>query len=176
MVRRNRSSLLACSLVVALSATGAVTDWAVADPGPDVAVALAAPANPDSEPVLEVSRNFHAFKTLVEAAELEELFQSDLELTFLIPNNEAFATRAASKLRFGDLDAMRSFVLGHVVRGTLSASELADRRYVNTLDRRRVVTIDRKNGQLVLNGQSVLIQEDITLDNAVVHVVSQVLM
>lgn len=135
------------------------------------------PAEDDN--LLEAARaegGISAFLALVEAAELDELLESDGPLTVFAPHNSAFTT--TSLLGRRDREDARRLVLRHLVRGRYDIDDLANRRHVNSIAEHRSFTalaVERAGDQIVIGGEAWIVGETIQTENGVIHVISRVL-
>ena len=129
--------------------------------------------------LLEAARaegGLSAFLALVEAAELDDLLESNGQLTVFAPHNSAFATEPLVGRR--DRTDVRRLVLRHVVRGRHDLADLADRDHVNSITEYRSFTalsVERVGDRIVIGGEAWIVGETIQTENGVIHVISRVL-
>ncbi|TVR60281.1 MAG: fasciclin domain-containing protein [Gemmatimonadales bacterium] len=119
---------------------------------------------------------FNTLLTAVEAAELTPTLQHDGPFTVFAPTDEAFdqlPDGAVTDL-LQDIEQLTAVLLYHVVPGTLSAEEVADRSELETAGG-EMLTVSVENGTVFVNGAQV-IATDVEADNGVIHVVDGVLM
>ncbi len=121
-------------------------------------------------------RGISAFLALIEAAELDELLESDGPLTVFAPHNAAFATDQLLGRRARE--DVRRLVLRHLVRGRYDVGDLTDRDHVNSISEHRsstALSVERAGDRIVIGGEAWIVGESIQTENGVIHVISRVL-
>jgi uncharacterized surface protein with fasciclin (FAS1) repeats len=147
-----------------------------------LAVTAGAPADTTRAPgknIVETAVAAGKFKTLaslLRKAGLAKTLQGKDPYTVLAPTDAAFAK--VPKATLGRLARnraeLRSVLLLHVAKGSLTAAKVTKRRSVKTLNGQRLPIRVRK-GKVFVGGARV-ITADVTASNGVIHVVDEVLL
>lgn len=132
-----------------------------------------------SNTIVDVAREAGQFNTLltaVETAELRPTLQHDGPFTVFAPTDEAFdeLPDGAVPALLEDLEELTAVLLYHVVPGTLSAEDVADRSEIETAGG-AVLSISVEDGNVFVNGAQV-VNADVEAENGVIHVIDGVLM
>lgn len=134
---------------------------------------LAAPKN-----IVETAVAAGTFKTLaslLERAGLADTLQGEGPFTVFAPTDAAFAkvSKATLAALAKDKAKLRMVLLYHVVKGELTAAEVAELRSAKTLNGQSV-TIRVRGGKVRVGGARVT-SADVAASNGVVHVINKVL-
>ncbi len=114
--------------------------------------------------------NFSMLLAAVEAAGLGEALSGG-ELTVFAPTNEAF--EAHMDMGGGEVDA--DTLMYHVVAGAVMSADVAGMSFAPTMLEGRNVSIDMRDGGVVLNGEANVVMADVPASNGVIHVIDHVL-
>lgn len=134
---------------------------------------------PPSNNIVDVASEAGEFNTLLtalETAELRAVLEHDGPFTVFAPTDSAFEELpegAVSDL-LADVEQLTAVLLYHVVPGTLSAEEVAERSELETAGG-EMLSVTVENGDVFVNGAQV-IATDVEADNGVIHVIDGVLM
>ncbi|GAA3949506.1 fasciclin domain-containing protein [Allohahella marinimesophila] len=161
------------SPVTALAVASNIEDGEVGDGSG--AAATEAMGDKDVVGVAIAHGDFSTFVLAVKAAGLEEVLRGEGPYTILAPSNAAFA--AIPREQFDalreDHDTLADLLKHHVIKGELSAKQLAERKEVEMMDG-ATLPIMHKGGVLSIDGIKVL-ASDIEASNGVLHAIEQVL-
>ena len=131
--------------------------------------------------IVEVATEAGSFKTLLAAANAAGLvpaLKSKGPLTVLAPTDEAFAALGkdtiADLLKPENRDTLKSILTYHVISGSVSAQDALRAGKAPTLSGPEV-TFSLQGGQLRINGEVNVVNNDIAASNGVIHVIDQVL-
>ncbi|MEM8757183.1 MAG: fasciclin domain-containing protein [Planctomycetota bacterium] len=134
-----------------------------------------------SEPqnIVEIAAGNADFETLVSAltaAELVDDIRDATNITVLAPTDAAFAaldqTALNNTIRQNPTGRLADVLKFHVIPERLTAAQLANRRFVNTLDGQRLEI--KTSAGLTIGGSGVA-AADIEADNGIIHVIDTVL-
>ena len=134
---------------------------------------LIPPSLQDLPSIVDIATGDENFSTLVgalTAADLVETLQGEGPFTVFAPINTAF--EALDEIPEGD--ALREVLLYHVTNGKFTGADLVDKKTVTTIQGEDV-SIEFKDGKVILNGSVEVIIADIMASNGIVHVVKDVL-
>ncbi|NNC91175.1 MAG: fasciclin domain-containing protein [Acidimicrobiia bacterium] len=108
----------------------------------------------------------------VAAAGLVDTLRGDGPFTVFAPTNDAFAKIPEETLSelLADTEVISRILLYHVVPGEILAADLADLDSVTTLQGSDIA-LSVEDGAVILNGASMVISTDVTVDNGVIHVI-----
>jgi len=120
---------------------------------------------------------FSTLLTALKAAGLEQTLAEKGPFTVFAPTNEAFAKipKATLEALLKDKAQLTKILTYHVVAGVVKAADVVKLSKAKTLEGSDI-TIAVKDGKVVLNGDSTVIQTDIEASNGVIHVIDTVLM
>jgi uncharacterized surface protein with fasciclin (FAS1) repeats len=147
----------------------------------DEAESPMAPVTPAPKTIAEIAAADTSFSTLVtalSAAKLVETLKGTGPFTVFAPKNAAFAALPAGTLETllanpeGDL---KEILLYHVVSGSVKADAVVKLTKAATVNGKDV-TIEVKDGSVILNGKVKVIATDIAASNGVIHVIDGVLL
>lgn len=131
--------------------------------------------------IVEVASEAGSFGTLLAAAEaagLVDALKSKGPLTVLAPTDEAFGglgkDTIADLLKPENRDTLKSILTYHVISGSVSAQDALRAGKAPTLSGPEV-SFSLQGGQLRVNGEVNVINNDIQASNGVIHVIDQVL-
>lgn len=119
---------------------------------------------------LSTDPSLTAFVRILETARLERELEKRGGVTIFAPNNAAFTGYPVDRVR-GEANA-RAFVLRHTVPTRLSAEELRAREAVSPLEG-EAITVDDREGTLVLAGDAHVLRSDLGFGDITVHVISR---
>lgn len=140
-----------------------------------------APVTPAPKTIAEIAAADTSFSTLVaalSAAKLVETLNSAGPFTVFAPKNAAFAALPAGAVEAllkdpeGDL---KKILLYHVVSGSVKAEAVVKLTKAATVNGKDI-TIEAKDGSVILNGKVKVIATDIMASNGVIHVIDAVLL
>ena len=114
--------------------------------------------------------NFSMLLEAVVAAGLADALSGG-ELTVFAPTNEAFEAYAA----MGGAAVDANTLLYHVVAGAVPAADVVGLSFAPTLLEGRNVSIDVRDGGVVLNGEANVVMADVPASNGIIHVIDHVL-
>ncbi|MGE5655483.1 MAG: fasciclin domain-containing protein [Actinomycetota bacterium] len=129
--------------------------------------------------LIETATNLGRFKTLltvIEAAGLLELLQSQGPYTLLAPTDEAFTRIPTNTIAswVEDIPKLKKILTYHVMFGDVRSDNFVELNSAETVEG-SVVGIDTSEGGIKINGANVL-TPDILADNGVIHIIDEVLM
>jgi uncharacterized surface protein with fasciclin (FAS1) repeats len=140
-----------------------------------------APVTPPPKTIAEIAAADTSFSTLVtalSAAKLVETLKGAGPFTVFAPKNAAFAALPAGTLQAlladpeGDL---KKILLYHVVSGSVKAEAVVKLTKAATVNGKDI-TIEVKDGSVILNGKVKVIATDIAASNGIIHVIDAVLL
>ena len=119
---------------------------------------------------------FKTLTSLLTQAGLAKALEGKGPYTVFAPTDAAFAkVPKATLARLGRNKAqLRSVLLLHVAKGRLTAAKVTQRRWVKTLNGRRLAI--RVRGGKVFVGGAQVVTPDVTASNGVIHAIDQVLL
>jgi uncharacterized surface protein with fasciclin (FAS1) repeats len=144
-----------------------------------VTAGAAAQTTPASTPtIVETAAsngNFTTLTALVKRAGLVKALQGTGPYTVFAPTDAAFAKvpKATLARLARNKAALRSVLLYHVAKGTLTAAQVTKRHSVPTLNGQRLTI--RVRGSNVFVGGARVVTPDVTASNGVIHVINKVL-
>lgn len=122
------------------------------------------------------ARKFSTLSTALTAAGVIETLKSEGPFTVFAPTDDAFSTIPIEVLNEllepENRDTLTSILTYHVVRGRLTADEVASLESVTTVQGQKL-RIDRNN-RLKINGAAV-VTPDIKASNGIIHIIDAVL-
>ena len=145
----------------------------------------AAPASADhhdanTDNVVRVAKDAGSFRTLLKAAQaagLVDELTGGGPFTVFAPTDDAFAAlpdgTLDSLLEKSNRDRLKDILAYHIVEGELSASDLATRSALTTLNGQRV-SIALDNGSLMVD-DALVVTPNIAASNGVIHAIETVL-
>lgn len=121
--------------------------------------------------------NLSTLSSALDLANLTDTLDSDIEYTILAPTNNAFNSLPEALLTELDDNPLRlaEVLTYHVILGRITAEELAEQRFIETVQGQTLYITNVAGGQTV-NGQTVLLEADIEASNGLVHIVDRVLL
>jgi uncharacterized surface protein with fasciclin (FAS1) repeats len=158
--------------IVAAAVLTAVALWAVTAG----ATAQSTPAS--TATIVETAASGGNFKTLtalLKRAGLVKALEGKGPYTVFAPTDAAFAKvpKATLARLARDRAALRSVLLYHVAKGSLTAADVTKRHSVTTLNGQRVAI--RVRGGNVFVGGARVVTPDVAASNGVIHVINRVL-
>ncbi|MCS7193359.1 MAG: fasciclin domain-containing protein [Meiothermus sp.] len=127
--------------------------------------------------IVATNPNFSTLLSALKAAGLEETLSGPGPFTVFAPTNAAFA-----KIPKADLDKLLAnkqeltkVLTYHVVAGRVPSSQVVNLKEAKTVEGRSI-TIEVKDGKVILNGNSTVTTVDIQARNGIIHVIDTVLM
>ncbi|MGB5821171.1 MAG: fasciclin domain-containing protein [Saonia sp.] len=134
----------------------------------------------------QANTNLSSLVAALEAADgdLPTILQGNGPFTVLAPTNEAFATFLdGQELSDIPTDVLEQVLLNHVITGEIRSANLISSLsgYASTnasgpIDQTRIsIYFDTDSSEITFNGQSDVIQEDITASNGTIHIVDAVI-
>ena len=119
---------------------------------------------------------FKTLTTALTAAGLVSALQGDGPFTVFAPTDEAFAKLPKGTLEklLADPEALKSILLYHVVKGSVTASEAMKLDKAETLSGKSI-KIKVKGGNVMINSSKVT-AADVMASNGVIHVIDTVLL
>ena len=138
-------------------------------------------ANVETRSIVEIAASDERFSTLVtalQAADLVETLKGDGPFTVFAPLNDAFGKIDPDALEalLKDKTALSNVLLYHVVSGAAVPQVEAVKLSEAEMASGESITLEVKNGELILNGNSKVIIADIQASNGVIHVIDTVLL
>ncbi|GEM83562.1 fasciclin domain-containing protein [Meiothermus hypogaeus] len=121
--------------------------------------------------------NFSTLLAAVQAAGLAQTLSGPGPFTVFAPTNEAFAKIPKADLDklLADKAALTKVLTYHVVAGRVPSSQVVTLKEAKTVEGQNV-TIEVKDGKVVLNGNSTVTAVDIQASNGIIHVIDTVLL
>lgn len=119
--------------------------------------------------------NFKTLVTVLELTGLDKVLRENNNLTVFAPTDDAFAKIPSEILGaiLEDQELLKSILLYHVAKPTLSASVVSKLNGIKTLSG-KFITNKSKDGEVVLNTSKV-VASDIYGENGVIHIIDTVL-
>jgi uncharacterized surface protein with fasciclin (FAS1) repeats len=119
--------------------------------------------------------NFNTLTALLERAGLAKMLEGNGPYTVFAPTDAAFAKVPKPTLArlARNKAALRSVLLYHVTKGSLTAAQVTKHRSVPTLNGQRLAI--RVRGDDVFVGRARVVTPDVTASNGVIHVINKVL-
>ncbi|MCB1581438.1 MAG: fasciclin domain-containing protein [Xanthomonadales bacterium] len=123
--------------------------------------------------------SFNTLVTAVKAADLVDTLKGDGPFTVFAPTDEAFAKlpegTLENLLKPENKDQLAAILTYHVVPGKVPAEDVIKLTEATTVQGKNV-EIMIKDGSVVLNGNSQVVQTDIKTSNGVIHVIDTVIL
>jgi uncharacterized surface protein with fasciclin (FAS1) repeats len=134
-----------------------------------------APANTIID-LLEHSGNFNTLLAALGATGLDDVLRTAGPFTLFAPNDDAFALLGADTINFllANLDVLTDILLYHVVGGNVLSTDLSDGS-VTTLNTDDIHVDVRSNGDIIINGNTFVVDRDNLASNGVYHEINKVL-
>jgi len=134
-------------------------------------------ANQTIAQIVASNPNFSTLLAAVQAADLVDTLSGPGPFTVFAPTNEAFAKIPKETLDalLKDKDALTKVLTYHVVVGKAKSTDVVMLKEVKTVQGQSV-TIEVKEGAVILNGNSKVTAVDIEASNGVIHVIDTVLL
>lgn len=135
-----------------------------------------------SKDIVDTAVSAGSFNTLVaavKAADLVDTLKSDGPFTVFAPTDEAFAKLPAgtleSLLKPENKDQLAAILTYHVVAGKVKAADVVTIDSATSVQGSNIA-VAVNDGSVVLNGNSTVVQTDITTSNGVIHVIDTVIL
>lgn len=127
--------------------------------------------------IVATNPNFSTLLAAVQAAGLVETLSGPGPFTVFAPTNEAFAKIPKADLDklLADKAALTKVLTYHVVAGRVPSSQVVTLKEAKTVQGQSV-TIEVKDGKVILNGSSTVTAVDIQASNGIIHVIDTVLL
>lgn len=127
--------------------------------------------------IVATNPNFSTLLAAVKAAGLVETLSGKGPFTVFAPTNEAFAKIPKADLDklLADKEALTKVLTYHVVAGRVPSSQVVTLKEAKTVQGQSV-TIEVKDGKVILNGNSTVTAVDIQASNGIIHVIDTVLL
>ncbi|ADD28926.1 fasciclin domain-containing protein [Meiothermus ruber] len=127
--------------------------------------------------IVATNPNFSTLLAAVQAAGLVETLSGPGPFTVFAPTNEAFAKIPKADLDklLADKAALTKVLTYHVVAGRVPSSQVVTLKEAKTVQGQSV-TIEVKDGKVILNGNSTVTVVDIQASNGIIHVIDTVLL
>ncbi|WP_027881847.1 fasciclin domain-containing protein [Meiothermus rufus] len=127
--------------------------------------------------IVATNPNFSTLLAAVQAAGLVETLSGPGPFTVFAPTNEAFAKIPKADLDklLADKAALTKVLTYHVVAGRVPSSQVVNLKEAKTVEGQNI-TIQVKDGKVVLNGNSTVTAVDIQASNGIIHVIDTVLL
>lgn len=127
--------------------------------------------------IVATNPNFSTLLAAVQAAGLVETLSGKGPFTVFAPTNEAFAKIPKADLDklLADKEALTKVLTYHVVAGQVPSSQVVTLKEAKTVQSQSV-TIEVKDGKVILNGKSTVTAVDIRASNGIIHVIDTVLL
>jgi len=127
--------------------------------------------------IVATNSNFSTLLAAVQAAGLADTLSGEGPFTVFAPTNEAFAKIPKADLDklLADKAALTKVLTYHVVAGRVPSSQVVTLKEAKTVQSQSV-TIQVKDGKVILNGNSTVTAVDIQAKNGIIHVIDTVLL
>jgi len=127
--------------------------------------------------IVATNPNFSTLLAAVQAAGLADTLSGEGPFTVFAPTNEAFAKIPKADLDklLADKAALTKVLTYHVVAGRVPSSQVVMLKEAKTVQGQSV-TIQVKDGKVILNGNSTVTAVDIQAKNGIIHVIDTVLL
>ena len=127
--------------------------------------------------IVATNPNFSTLLAAVQAAGLVETLSGPGPFTVFAPTNAAFAKIPKADLDklLADKAALTKVLTYHVVAGRVPSSQVVTLKEAKTVQGQSV-TIEVKDGKVILNGNSTVTVVDIQASNGIIHVIDTVLL
>jgi len=127
--------------------------------------------------IVATNPNFSTLLAAVQAAGLVETLSGPGPFTVFAPTNAAFAKIPKADLDklLADKAALTKVLTYHVVAGRVPSSQVVTLKQAKTVEGQNV-TIEVKDGRVILNGNSVVTGVDVQASNGIIHVIDTVLL
>ncbi|AWR86069.1 fasciclin domain-containing protein [Meiothermus taiwanensis] len=127
--------------------------------------------------IVATNPNFSTLLAAVQAAGLVETLSGPGPFTVFAPTNAAFAKIPKADLDklLADKAALTKVLTYHVVAGRVPSSQVVTLKEAKTVEGQNV-TIEVKDGKVILNGNSTVTAVDIQASNGIIHVIDTVLL
>ena len=121
--------------------------------------------------------NFSTLATALTAAGLVDTLKGEGPFTVFAPTDEAFAALPEGTIEalLADIPALTNILLYHVVSGDVRAEQVLGLSSATTVQGEDI-TIEIVDGNVVLNGVTLVTSTDIIASNGVIHVIDSVLL
>lgn len=120
--------------------------------------------------------DFPTLFSLIKKANLVDTLKNSKAITLLAPNDAAFnkIPKDALKAVGENPEQLKSILLLHVIPSKVESTDIVNLTSAKTLGGQ--ITIAVKDGEVVLNNTSHVVDADIEADNGVIHEIDTVLM
>ncbi|RIH82129.1 Immunogenic protein MPB70 [Meiothermus luteus] len=127
--------------------------------------------------IVATNPDFSTLLTAVQAAGLVETLSGPGPFTVFAPTNAAFAKIPKADLDklLADKAALTKVLTYHVVAGRVPSSQVVTLKEAKTVEGQSI-TIEVKDGKVILNGSSTVTAVDIQASNGIIHVIDTVLL
>jgi uncharacterized surface protein with fasciclin (FAS1) repeats len=137
----------------------------------------AAPVALDIVDTALAAGTFETLATALTAADLVDTLKGEGPFTVFAPTDDAFAALPEGTLEglLADIPALTDILLYHVVTGAVPAETVVGLESAATVQGSDV-TIEVVDGNVVLNGMTMVVATDIEASNGIIHVIDSVLL
>jgi transforming growth factor-beta-induced protein len=125
--------------------------------------------------VMEGDQRFDSFVKSMKDADMEAMLTANDPVTLFVPTVEAFASFIQENAANITPEVLADVLSYHVAEGKLKAADVIAAKSVTTLQGGSI-SVEVKDGAVILNGKAKVLEADIMASNAVIHVIDTVLM
>ncbi len=127
--------------------------------------------------IVATNPNFKTLLAAVQAAGLAETLSGPGPFTVFAPTDAAFAKIPKADLDklLADKAALTKVLTYHVVAGRVPSSQVVTLKEAKTVEGQSV-TIEVKDGKVILNGNATVTAVDVQASNGIIHVIDTVLL
>jgi transforming growth factor-beta-induced protein len=130
---------------------------------------------PNAMTVMEGDQRFDSFVKSMKDADMEAMLTANDPVTLFVPTVEAFASFIQENAANITPEVLADVLSYHVAEGKLKAADVIAAKSVTTLQGGSI-SVEVKDGAVILNGKAKVLEADIMASNAVIHVIDTVLM
>ncbi len=169
-LKRTAIGLMALTVV----GTGLSVSLSVAAPEAAVAKSRKKKASARKNNIVRVAQKDGSYTTLIEAinkAGLAGTLAAGGPFTVFAPSNAAFAKLPKSEVEelLSDRDKLREVLKYHVVKGRVSAEDLAQKRSIPTLQGEFLMIDSKDDGGTIVVDGAIVTKPDIKAGNGIIH-------
>jgi transforming growth factor-beta-induced protein len=174
-MKRRILALTGGLLAIAVTASAFAAD--LTNPAPGSSSQQPQQATADIVDTAIAAGDFTTLVAAVQAAGLEETLRGAGPFTVFAPTDDAFAALPEGTVEalLGDIPALTDILLYHVVAGAVPADTVVGLSTATTVQGSDV-TIEVVEGNVILNGEVMVIATDIEASNGIIHVIDAVLL
>jgi transforming growth factor-beta-induced protein len=130
---------------------------------------------PNAMTVMEGDQRFDSFVKSMKDADMEAMLTANDPVTLFVPTVEAFVSFIQENAANITPEVLADVLSYHVAEGKLKAADVIAAKSVTTLQGGSI-SVEVKDGAVILNGKAKVLEADIMASNAVIHVIDTVLM